>query len=273
MIKHLLGPLFFLLSTLAFAKVSKLPPLNKVSEIQAWIREASFSKDSDETLCREIMELATTYLCLSHEKNKMVSHLGRASAFIEGDREIAQGTILGQSSDHLARYNEETGGLDLLAKDIARFVTQVELACKDDQDKCLSEDESDFVHLFFDSHLKSEAHIFISLSLDSTALIENLGHELLHAQFFLNPIFYDVVEDFWLHQFSSTDREGVSWFLSQYYDLSNHYLLINELQAYLLMMPRKRPELEDYRRRFTLKLISALKKHGINPVSLNFYNP
>src|SRR5690606_35840263 len=60
-------------------------------------------------------------------------------------------------------------------------------------------------------------------------------HEIMHAQYFLDQEFREIADQFWTEKVSDADKTQVRNTLSQHYDASNEFLMINEFQAYILM--------------------------------------
>jgi hypothetical protein len=62
-----------------------------------------------------------------------------------------------------------------------------------------------------------------------------LRHELAHGEYFTNPAYQAYVHQFWVHDLTQREREGVRKFLaSEEYDQKVEDLVENEMQAYLM---------------------------------------
>jgi hypothetical protein len=62
-----------------------------------------------------------------------------------------------------------------------------------------------------------------------------LRHELSHGEYFSNPAYAAYVHQFWLHELTQSERDGVRNFLaSEEYDPKIEDLVENEMQAYLM---------------------------------------
>jgi len=62
-----------------------------------------------------------------------------------------------------------------------------------------------------------------------------LTHELSHGEFFSNPAYAAYVRRFWRIALSAAQRDAMRRFLgSEEYDTSQHTLVVNEMQAYLM---------------------------------------
>jgi hypothetical protein len=62
-----------------------------------------------------------------------------------------------------------------------------------------------------------------------------LRHELSHGEYFSNPAYQAYVHQFWVHDLTQREREGVRKFLaSEEYDPKIEDLVENEMQAYLM---------------------------------------
>lgn len=96
-----------------------------------------------------------------------------------------------------------------------------------------------------------------------------LRHELSHGAFFANPGYADFVRQAWTDILSAEERHAFQAFLGRAgYDVTNHDLLVNEMQAFLMFTPDPRyssaeivglpePAWTDLRRRF-----GAAMPHG-----------
>ncbi len=62
-----------------------------------------------------------------------------------------------------------------------------------------------------------------------------LRHELAHGEYFSNPVYQAYVHQFWMHDLTQRERDGVRKFLaSEQYDSKVEDLVENEMQAYLM---------------------------------------
>ncbi len=67
-----------------------------------------------------------------------------------------------------------------------------------------------------------------------------LSHEAMHGVFYANPSFADFIEDFWHQEMNQQQREFWRIFMQyMHYSPQDEYLVINELQAYLLQYPHR----------------------------------
>lgn len=68
-----------------------------------------------------------------------------------------------------------------------------------------------------------------------------LRHELSHGEFFTNAAYRDYATLFWHQRMTEGDRMAFRNFLAgEGYDPSNEYMMVNEMQAYLLHTPDER---------------------------------
>ncbi|MDE2007661.1 MAG: hypothetical protein KGI51_13920, partial [Rhodospirillales bacterium] len=62
-----------------------------------------------------------------------------------------------------------------------------------------------------------------------------LTHELSHGEYFSRPVYADFVDRFWRTALSPSQRAAVRSFLAREgYDITQHELVVNEMQAYLM---------------------------------------
>ena len=67
-----------------------------------------------------------------------------------------------------------------------------------------------------------------------------LTHELSHGEFFSNPAYRAYVYHFWHAGLTAAERAGVRRFLaSEEYDITQHEVVVNEMQAYLMFTRNK----------------------------------
>jgi hypothetical protein len=67
-----------------------------------------------------------------------------------------------------------------------------------------------------------------------------LTHELSHGEFFSEPAYASYVARFWQTGLTAAERDGMRKFLaSEDYDVTQHELVVNEMQAYLMFTRNK----------------------------------
>jgi len=200
--------------------------------------------------CSPIAELPTTQLCFFKTKPGMNAALNRVTERLETNR------VLLTDREHATNSkNLELDGHDLKLRDIARVMRE-----HDEQRERLVRDaapatlrwmidvELDFREQFLEPHLASRK-LGVLLALPADGDDAALQHEVLHAVFFTNRKYRRAVEFFW-RGLDDGQRGAIKERLQWYgYDVTDNALLLNEVQAYLLMPGAKNELLGDGRPR------------------------
>jgi hypothetical protein len=266
----------------AFALMSVGPPLKVETGVPAWDLEygqkvekmtAAKSYPADGyTECRETEEIRSAYLCISNTQKGMNSSLGRASAFIEGVGG-PRGELVKQTDPTYVSYKTRIGGHDLRGADLLRFNDAVVEACaksKDDPAYCYNAYEKDIFENFILPRAKKDPN-FVVITFGHTSNMdwrEVVTHEILHAQYFIDPKFRAIADQFWNDALEDEDRAEVRDALSAYYDPEDELLMRNEFQAYMLMAGAENNLLREFVSRYRKPLFVDLAKAGIKPVQV-----
>lgn len=193
--------------------------------------------------------------------------LFRASVFSEGYEQMPSGALL-SSEDQLYKCKTEFGyrpehhhktesisrqytvgmttspvemkpscslppmGYDLLFSVFDQFYKTTNEICANQPQKCPSQEEKAFYEKVRTFVPRGEEYVLIAIS-DGTDT-DTLRHEILHAEFFLNPRYQAAVKEFWEYELSEDDRNLIRQSLSPTYDINDEILLLNEFQAYTL---------------------------------------
>ncbi len=181
------------------------------------------------TECRETNEIRSAYLCLSNTQVGMNSSLARASMFIEGlgDPKF-KGVITRQDSPSYSLYRNLIGGHDLRGADLLRFHGALTSACQQNSDPqvCPNLYEQDIFDNFI-VPLASHSPDFVVISFASQSSMswsEVVTHEIMHAQYFNDPRFRQVTDDFWANELSESERAAIKSRLGRNYDASDELL-------------------------------------------------
>jgi hypothetical protein len=138
---------------------------------------------------------------------------------------------------------------DYRAEDLARFFTKAEKAAGG-----LSIEEKELARLLLENGVLRKADAgyapgdgcILSISRESSPLLRELllTHECFHGLFFTLPAFRGATETEW-SSLSDVEREVWKTYLDSHaYNTSDHYLLVNEFQSYL--MQQRREEVNGY---------------------------
>lgn len=268
----------FLSATNAFAKITLTDPVSvENGELAAWMQTFENGPKSNsatgDTECREVEELKNAFLCLSYDQETMNSALTRASLSIEGIGGVEKGTVISLENNGYQYYKRRIGGHDLKGTDLAEFYSAIEKECTVDSQKCANEYEKEWYEQFILPTLdKSDGEIVIvtfaiqsSMSADAV-----VTHEILHAQYFLDEAFRNVIEDFWANELTGDQRDQVRATLGRHYNPADELLMRNEFQAYILMAGAEYKMLGRMVDMFRSPLMDALSRQGKSPLQVRF---
>ena len=190
--------------------------------------------------CAEIAEIRGAVLCLFH--NIVTGNLAfyRAATWIEGSRSAPLGPVAaGHFVPDYAAYADAlkppgayVDGIDLQRRDLEAYRDAAAAACALDKSVCLNAAEQAVFDRFLLPLAKQrDDYVILGTSYGRTAVI---GHEILHAQYFLFPKFRAVADCYFETVLSDAARQEVRTDLAESYDVKNAFLVRNEFQAYLL---------------------------------------
>jgi len=240
---------FSLFPVFAHSEVRRMDPVLVNNGIHSW--QLSFRKNLESfnskeaqsgnagyMECAEMVELPGAFICQG-DKPKIDRSFGRASSYIESKGSSEKRTVVKKDDPTFRKQMKEIEAHDLLGSDLLEFHDQVNKICAEtgDDQLCPSDDEKEL----FDQlivPLSQDVKKFVVLAFSekpgSKATATILGHELLHAQYFLQDSFREIVDQFWEEQITAKDKAYFSKKLEPDYDIHNSFLLKNEFQAYLL---------------------------------------
>ncbi len=284
--RSLLALLLLLVATLpASAAVERLDPVAVTDGIPGWNAEmveryaalaAGDALPADGYLeCRMIREIERVYLCASHDSGDMNRALMRASVYVEGLDGNPRGTILEPGSEALARIAANTAGHDLKRDDLLRFYDDLRGRCESEPALCPTDHERSFFEQLV-LKLAEQDGPFVVIAYPVTVERRGQGwhwivsHEVLHAQYFMQPEYRETIDSFWRYKVEDPDKAFVKRFLGQSYDVSDELLLINEFQAYTLQAGNennKIPFIYRYRKKIE-QALEALGKPELRPIQV-----
>ena len=228
-------------------------------------------RGSGYTECREVLELKETYLCVSDTSTEMNLSFGRSTLFVEGNGGASLGEVVSQSDPTLVRLSAMATGFDLRSVDLLAFQSKMNDRCKVDSNFCSDQsEESLFRELVNPLESRKIPFVLIAFSIfPRNNYSEVVTHEILHAQYFLNPAYQEVTHRFWMDDLGEEDRDKIKSLLGKYYSLENVTLIENEFQAYLLMTRAERNLLGHWVLKYRESLIKKLNALGIEPLQVN----
>jgi hypothetical protein len=220
--------------------------------------------------CAEVAELPGTIVCLNRSKGGIAATLARAQIYAEGagaqltGRALAKHTLLLNESSEVNTFAQVYNGADIDSKDLLTFYAAVNAACAAAPGTrvCLSSAEKDFYTNIVQptSFLKSKKD-FVVISI-VVGDYDVGSHELLHAQYFLNPTYRKTVDDLW-SLLSESSRTEIRAALASNYDKSDETLMKNEFQAYVLQTGGEYAALKQFVARYHDVLVVGLRQNGI----------
>jgi hypothetical protein len=216
--------------------------------------------------CAEIEEIRGTVLCLFDDIVTGNLAFYRAATWIEGSRSAAAGHFVPNYSvyaDALKPPGAYVDGVDLPFHDLKAYYDAALAACANDKSVCLNAHETALFEKFLMPLQRQRGdYVILGTSYGKPAII---GHEILHAQYFLFPKFRAVVDCYFEVRLSEKSRQDVIADLAESYDAKNPFLMRNEFQAYLLQEGETShlPRLRATDRR---SLLQALHDAGNFPV-------
>jgi hypothetical protein len=235
------------------------------------LRARALSKSAEHAaVCAPIAELGATRLCFFKTKRGMNAALNRISELVETKR-----GLLSDREHATNPRNDNIDGHDLKWRDIARA-----LKTHDRERKRATADaapagqrwaiavERDFREQYLEPQLKrGKGGVLLGLAArgDDGAL----HHEVLHATYFERAAYRRVVRLFYKRRLSRAQRAAIETRLASVeYDVKDEALVLNEVQAYLLMTGADKELLGEWAD-LAPALRRALDAHGTSPPSLD----
>lgn len=184
--------------------------------------------NSPKVLVVELKELPGTTVLIFNNSTHMNSAFFRASYYIETKPEILLGDGL---------FGMRAGGHDLTSDALLKYwqaASTIGFKSKDPQEQLRLGLEKELFEEYLLKFIKSRGKAVV-LAVDSNGFAETvLSHETFHAQFFLEPKFFTVVQEFWSTRVDAKDQDIFKEQIKDLYDVNDMYLLMNEFQAYTL---------------------------------------
>jgi len=222
--------------------------------------------------CRELSTLAGAQVCYFGDRDQMNGALLRASIFTEGLGTYAKGSIPKLNEPELARVSGAAAGHDLQGSDLAEFYAKAEAECassNQDANVCPNAAEKEFFAKIVLPRLeRKEPLVVIGFETLTTGIPyqQSVSHEVLHAQYFLDPEFRETTDAFWNERVTERDKAEIRHTLSPIYDEKNEFLMRNEFQAYILMPDAESNQLARFVKNYRKPLLAALRAKGIAPI-------
>ena len=218
------------------------------------------------TECRWVFEVQGALLCGVYRLDAMNGMLARATMYIEGMVIGRRGEIVSTVDSVNETAARSIGGHDLRWEDLTGFYDAVADACLTEEPMCLTPSEAAMHDL-----LERAAEVDGDLVVIAFAIRSPLrpyavvGHEILHAQYFLEPDYREAVDLYWAN-IPADERQQIVDLLAQDYDAEDELLMRNEFQAYILDPIAHSNLLEDFVDAHQEPLTAALVSAGTPPV-------
>jgi len=227
---------------------------------------------ADETECRWVAELPNVLLCASHDQSAMNGMLERAGIFIEG-LQVKAGTIVKRDSDVFVSNAYAIGGYDLLKRhpsgkhlDLITYFAALDRECAKDRELCADAPEQAMRQLLERAWTNRSAFVLVTFACRGSVRDDKvISHELLHGQYFTDPAYRAVIDDYWV-KLSDSDRADVRALLGRVYDGADDELMRNELQAYALMSGAESTVFKAIVPRHRQPLLDLLHARHIEPI-------
>lgn len=245
--------------------VSKAPVL-VASELVAW---SDWLGEHPGVECRWVAELEHVLLCGSGDVGAINAALTRASIFVE----MRPRVVVERSDPLYATALSQIAGHDLMKRhpeglpDLVQFYAAVDRACTANRNTCPDASEQAMRELLEGAWAAHRDLVVVTFARHGPiADDETVSHEILHAQYFTDPKFREVITDYWW-LLPEEDRATVRRVLASTYSTKNHELMQNEMQAYALMSGGERTRfraLVSHRE----ALLRRLGERGIRPIAV-----
>jgi hypothetical protein len=195
--------------------------------------------------------------------------LARASIYAQGLYGIPAGTVVSPDAPVVRTFIARAGGQDLRSDQLFAFYHAAAVRARRDGRYALTSAERRMRAL-----VQRLAHYYggrsfvlltFGLTYEPTVVV---GHELLHAQYFMEPGYRAAVEAYWC-KLPWWQRSAVRRVLSPTYQKTNDALIKNEFQAYLLQRAAERATLADFVPAHRHRLRKHLRDAGHPPVRVD----
>lgn len=217
--------------------------------------------------CAQVKELPAVILCNATKKHYMNMILTRASIFSEGTRGSQAGNLTSTNSEAYLKIERMAVGHDIPSNQLLNFWSQLQSACAQ-QSLCPTKDEEEFfMRVVLPASREMPRFVVISYSLDTDWWV-TVTHEMLHAQYFLDPVYRETINQFWSESVSEKDRVDIKKILGAFYNGNDEFVMKNEFQAYLLQKNPEQYELRSYVSVYRERLLRKLQEAGVAPIGL-----
>jgi len=202
-----------------------------------------------------------TLLCAAGKRVYMNKAFGRVALFSEGSKGIQKGQVFALDSNEMSQMTEAFGH-NIASSEIMGFWEVLAKICKEAA-SCTSAEELElFEKVILPMSFKRPQFIVITYAVESDWYAAS-SHELMHAQYFLDRRFSQIVDRFWNETVTTEDRERIRQMLGEFYNRNDEAVMRNEFQAFLLGTHASQQMLKPFVSVYQDQLIQELKKAGV----------
>ena len=241
-------------------------PIRVASELVAW---SDWLGEQPGVECRWVAELDHVLLCGSGEVGPINTALVRASIFVE----MRPRVVVERTDPMYVASLKLIAGHDLMKRhpdgrpDLLQFYAALDRACAAQQAACADPSEQAMRRLLETIWVQHKDLVVLTFARHGPiADDETVSHEILHAQYFTDPKFREVITDYWW-LLAEEDRKAVRRVLAGTYSTKDHELMQNEMQAYALMSGGERTRFRALLGHRDA-LLRLLAERGIRPIAV-----
>jgi hypothetical protein len=253
---------------------SSLPTIEVTNGMHPWLERFAAQipvRGRDAYDCRAVKEIQDTFLCQFSDIPHLSEALIRTTMFVEGTGGWTPRTIASQGSAAMQRAAGMLDGHDLKGADLRAFYNLATRECKTDSSKCLNPLERRFyAQILPELDRTQDRMVVIAIPNSSPGgpVTNVVSHEIMHAQYFLQPHYREVADRFWNERIAPADQQLAIQSLSQDYNTADLDLVRNEVQAYLLERGASGDTLGPLVDKYRGPFLQAMARDGIHPIQV-----
>ncbi|HEY5934646.1 MAG TPA: hypothetical protein VIU61_08425 [Kofleriaceae bacterium] len=241
-------------------------PIRVATELIAW---SDWLGDHPGVECRWVAELDHVLLCGSAAIGPINTALVRASIFVEMQPRV----VVERTDPMYLAAMKLIAGHDLMKRhregrpDLLQFYAALDRACAATQSVCADPSEQAMRRLLETTWAQHTDLVVLTFARHGPiADDETVSHEILHAQYFTDPKFREVITDYWW-LLPEEDRAAIRRTLAGTYSTKDHELMQNEMQAYALMSGGERTRFRALLAHRDA-LLRRLAERGLRPIAV-----
>lgn len=215
--------------------------------------------------CRPLLGVPVV-VCMSFNESTMNDAFVRLSIFKDGGGGAAAGKIVARNFQFLYAALELAAGHNTNIQTARDFFAKAKR-----ENTSLSKNETSLRDKIMPAleALGEDNLQILSISYKAKTL-SYFSHEVNHAILSARPEYRATVTEFWDTVVSESDREAIRNVLSNIgYDKNNERVVIDEFQAYLLMIEAETSYLKDFLTKYRVDLFKTLYLRGLHPALIS----